>query len=70
MSFFLNSKAALLTMTLAEMGMMVSTTSSPFSFKVVPVSTISTITSDIPNTGASSMDPLRWMISISRPMDE
>ena len=40
-----------------------------FSRSVVPVSTISTITSDSPRIGAISMEPFRWMISISRPME-
>ena len=37
----------------------VSMTSSPFSLSVLPVSTMSTITSERPSRGASSMEPLR-----------
>ena len=40
-----------------------SSTVSPFSFKVDPVSTISTITSESPTIGASSMEPFILMIS-------
>ena len=53
----------------AEMGMNSVTTRRPFSRRVVPVSTISTMTSERPRMGASSMEPFSLMISISRPMD-
>ncbi len=50
---------------------MVSSTVSLFSFKVLPVSTISTITSANPISGASSTDPFRvtilwFMLSLSK----
>src|SRR5699024_11285727 len=45
------------TIILAERGHISSSTFSPFSRRVLPVSTISTITSESPTMGASSMDP-------------
>ena len=53
----------------AEMGMNSVTTFRPFSRKVVPVSTMSTMTSDRPRIGASSMEPFSLMMSMSRPSD-
>ena len=50
----------------ALMGTMVSSTSKSFSFKVFPVSTISTITSESPIMGANSMEPFSLIMSISR----
>ena len=52
-----------LTTILADKGQTFSNTVSPFSFNVVPVSTISTITSDKPTIGASSTEPLSLIIS-------
>jgi len=40
-----------------------SSTSSPFSFKVDPVSTMSTMTSDSPTSGPSSTEPFSLMMS-------
>ena len=51
------------TTTRAESGQTSSNTVSPFSRKVVPVSTISQITSDSPTIGASSMEPFSLIIS-------
>ena len=50
---------------LAERGQTSSNTFRPFSLSVLPVSTISTITSDSPTIGASSMEPFNLMISSS-----
>ena len=50
----------------ALMGTMVSSGARPFSCKVLPVSTMSTITSDNPSSGAISMEPLSLMMLISR----
>ena len=54
-------------MSRALTSMMVETTDRPFSRSVVPVSTMSTITSDRPSSGASSMEPCSVISSISRP---
>ena len=51
------------TIILADNGHTSSNTSRPFSRRVDPVSTISTITSDSPTIGASSMEPFNLMIS-------
>ena len=51
---------------LALMGTIVSFTSRLFSFKVAPVSTMSTITSERESIGAISIEPLSFIISISR----
>ena len=51
----------------AEMGMNSVMTFRSFSRSVVPVSTISTMTSERPRMGASSMEPFSLMMSISRP---
>ena len=51
----------------AEMGMNSVSTFKSFSRRVVPVSTMSTITSERPRMGASSMEPFSWMMSMSRP---
>ena len=64
-----NLKLDLFTISLAEIGKNFSTTIKSFSFKVVPVSTISTITSDKSRIGASSIEPLSLIISISRHLD-
>ena len=48
---------------LADRVQISSSTRSPFSRRVEPVSTMSTITSDRPTMGASSMEPLSLMIS-------
>ena len=53
----------------AEIGINSSITVRSFSFKVVPVSTISTMTSDRPKIGASSMEPFSLMMSMSRPCE-
>ena len=57
---------ALFDMSLAEMSTMVSLGSRSFSYKVLPVSTISTITSLRPKIGAISIEPLRCIMSMSR----
>ena len=62
----LNFMAALLAMKRALMGKISRVTSKLFCRRVVPVSTMSTITSLRPSNGASSMEPLSLMISISR----
>lgn len=49
----------------AEICVMVSTTSSPFSRSVAPVSTISTMPSARPSSGASSTEPSILMIRTS-----
>ena len=54
-------------MSRAEMGMNSVMTFRSFSRRVVPVSTMSTITSLSPRMGASSMEPLSLMMSMSRP---
>ena len=54
-------------MSLALMGSIVSKTLRSFSLSVVPVSTMSTMTSDRPMMGASSMEPFSLIISIARP---
>ena len=51
----------------ALIGTIVSFSSKSFSLSVVPVSTISTITSDSDKIGASSIEPFRWMMSMARP---
>ena len=51
------------TTTLAESGQTSSSTFSPLDFSVDPVSTMSTITSERPTIGASSMEPFSLMIS-------
>ncbi len=43
---------------------MSSNISRPFALSVLPVSTISTITSDNPTIGASSTEPFNFIISI------
>ena len=53
-------------MSRALMGTISSYTVRLFSFSVVPVSTISTMMWLSPRIGASSMEPLRWIVSISR----
>ena len=54
-SSFLNLYAALLAIRRVLMGTISSFTSRLFSLRVVPVSTISTMTSDSPSIGASSI---------------
>ena len=67
MGSVLNLQLSWLAISRALMGTMVSITFRLFSFNVVPVSTMSTMTSDRLSTGAISMEPFRCMISISRP---
>ena len=52
-----------LTIIRADNGHTSSSTTSPFSFNVEPVSTISTMTSDKPTIGASSIEPFNFTIS-------
>ena len=63
----LKRKAALLAMSLALMGSISSSTARLFSLSVVPVSTMSTMTSERPSMGASSMEPLSFIISMVLP---
>ena len=67
MPSYLNLKLALLAMSRALMGSIVSSTCRSFSRSVVPVSTMSTMTSERPSMGASSMEPLSFMMSMARP---
>ena len=64
-SSFLNLKATLLTINLVEISLTFSITSKPFALSVEPVSTISTMASEIPVTGPSSTEPSNLIISTS-----
>lgn len=66
---FLNLKATLLTINLVEISLTFSITSKPFALRVEPVSTISTIASEIPVTGPSSTEPSNLIISTSSCFD-
>lgn len=66
MASCLNLKLTLLAMSRALMGTMVSMGVRSFSRRVVPVSTMSTMTSVRSKIGAISMDPWRRMMSMSR----
>ena len=66
-SFFRSFRLALLTMSRADRLMRLSATSRPFSRRVAPVSTMSTMPSESPSSGASSTEPSILMISTSMP---
>ncbi len=65
---FLNLYDALFAIRRALTGIISAKTERSFSFKVVPVSTISTMTSESPSMGAISIEPFSGMISISLPV--